>query len=153
MDRSFQPETQEAVNWYTVSECRKFVSHISCNQTSLMVYITAVENSPDPQPFELVPCIIFKFSDDVTIIQWCQLNGSVIPTRDPGGSKLTHSIWALQVVHESRPREPWKCNARTSSGGWGAIACWVCSDKRHCPRPRNCLELRGERWTLAMQIR
>ena len=53
-----------------------------------MVYITAVENSPDPQPFELVPCIIFKFSDDATIIQCYQLNGSVIPTRDTGGSKI-----------------------------------------------------------------
>ena len=41
--------------------------------------------SPEP-PIDLDSCIIFKFSDDATTVQCCQLNGSVIPTRDPGGS-------------------------------------------------------------------
>ena len=50
-----------------------------------------LEKSP-PIDDDLDQCIIFKFSDDQTIVRCCQLDGSVIVTRDPGGNPLLNAV-------------------------------------------------------------
>ena len=65
-----------------VINCSLFFIHICRIQTSL-----AVGKSPEP-PLELDPCIIIEYADDATIVECCQLDGSVIATTDSRGSKL-----------------------------------------------------------------
>ena len=59
-----------------------------------------LEKSP-PIDDDLDLCIIFKFSDDQTIVCCCQLDGSVIVTRDPGGNLLLNvvNIIRLRFIH------------------------------------------------------
>ena len=68
-----------------------------------------LEKSP-PIDDDFDSCFIFKFSDDQTIVRCCQLDGSVIVTRDPGGNPLPNAV-VLQNLFD------WLCDLMHRCGG------------------------------------